>query len=103
MPLSPDDFMGGSRPPTSLSYGAPLVGGQIGAQIAGLPAAYQQGRQFGLAEQLRSAFPDGLPMRPDGSLDAMGIVNKVAGISGLDQSSIGPLMNLAARQSLATG
>ena len=78
MPLSPDDFMGGIRGPTAPSYSAPLVGGQIGAQIAGLPAAYQQGRQFGLAEQLRSAFPDGLPQRPDGSIDAMAITTCAA-------------------------
>jgi hypothetical protein len=103
MPLSPDDYMGGVRGPSAPSYSAPLVGGQIGAQIAGLLAAYQQGRQFGLAEQLRSAFPNGLPTRPDGSIDATGIVNKIAGIQGLDASAIGPLMNLAARQSLAVG
>jgi hypothetical protein len=101
--FSPDDYLGGSRPPTSASYAPPLVGQQIGSQLAGLPAAYQQGRQWGLAEQLRGAFPDGLPMRPDGSVDALGIVNKVAGIQGMDASSIGPLLNLAARQSLSVG
>jgi hypothetical protein len=101
--FSPADYEGGIRGPTPASYSAPLQGQAIGAQIAGLPAAYQQGQQFQLATALRTAFPDGLPQRPDGSIDAMAITNKIASIGGLDQSSVGPLMNLAARQSLATG
>ena len=40
---------------------------------------------------------------PDGSIDCNAILNKIVAFGGLDQSSIGPLMNLAARQSVAQG
>jgi hypothetical protein len=101
---SPDDFMGGSRGPLPASYSPnPNIGFQIGDRLAGLPAQYEAGQKMAMATALRNAFPNGLPTRPDGSIDALSITNKIASIGGLDQSSIGPLMNLAARQSLAVG
>ena len=103
MPLSPDDFMGGIRGPTAPSYSAPLVGGQIGAQIAALPQAYAQGQQQQMATRLREAFPDGLPRAADGTIDSNAILNKVVSIGGLPESSLGPLMTLSARQSVAAG
>jgi hypothetical protein len=103
MPFSPDDYMGGSRAPLPASFSAPLVGGQIGAQLAGLPQQYAQGQQLQMATRLREAFPEGLPRNADGTIDSNAILNKVVGISGLGPESLGPLMTLSARQAVAAG
>src|ERR1700738_4193932 len=103
MPFSPDDYMGGSRAPPPASFSAPLVGTQLGTQLANLPAQYEQGQQRNVAQALRTAFPDGLPRAADGTIDSNAILNKVVGISGWGPESLGPLMTLSARQSVAQG
>jgi hypothetical protein len=101
--FSPADYEGGVRGPTPASYSPPLVGQQIGSQLAGLPQQYAQGQQLQMATALRNAFPEGLPRSADGTIDSNAILNKVVGITGLGPESLGPLMTLSARQSVAAG
>jgi hypothetical protein len=100
--VSPRDYEG-VRAPLPASFEAPQIGLQLGDRIADLPKRFEQGQQYQVAQALRSAFPSGLPMRPDGTLDASAVMNKIVSIGGLDSSSVGPLLNLAARQSLQAG
>jgi hypothetical protein len=53
------------------------IGLALGDRIANLSQRFEAGREIGFHEALRQAFPDGLPTRPDGTIDAAGIVNKI--------------------------
>ena len=68
--------------PQAPSYNAPLVGQQIGQNLANLPDAYMKGRENQRTIALQNAFPDGIPTRADGTPDTSAIMSKMAKIGG---------------------
>jgi hypothetical protein len=67
------------NPPSAAQWSGPgsQIGLALGDRIANLSQRFEAGREIGFHEALRQAFPDGLPTRPDGTIDAAGIVNKI--------------------------
>lgn len=75
------DYMVGNAP-QGASYAAPLVGAQLGQQIASLPDSYMKGRENRRTMALQDAFQNGVPQNPDGSPDINAINNTMARLGG---------------------
>jgi len=74
----PSDFMFGNAPGAA-SYAAPLLNfGTVGS----LPQDFQQGQQYQRERALQTAFKDGLPRLPDGSIDIRSMSDTLARLGG---------------------
>src|ERR1700677_4868530 len=70
----PSEFMTGNAP-QGASYSAPLVGFQLGQQLANLPEQYMKGRENAQKIAIDNMFPNGLPKNPDGSPNIHAAIN----------------------------
>jgi hypothetical protein len=97
--MATSDYMVGNAP-AQASYGAPLVGFQLGQSLANLPQQYFDGAQRARLLAMQNAFPNGLPRQPDGSPDLSQIIDKSAQLDGLQYA--GPLLRFMNQQNAAT-
>jgi len=84
--------------PAAPSYAAPLVDF---SPLGKLTDSYFKGTQQGRTRDLQTAFKDGLPKNPDGSLDINAMTDTLARLGGADAAM--PLMNLQIQQQLGAG
>ena len=90
----PNDYLVGNAP-AGAAYAAPLVGLRLGQALARLPQDYADGATRARMAAMQSAFPQGVPRKPDGSPDLDRMADTAMQIGGLDYAR--PLLNFLVR------